>query len=478
MKHLNPEKILKTVGIFIVVFAVILALPAFSIWLGLPPEGDAVDYRVPLIKWMFENKSIPDWQWTIIDDYPALGEILYTILYGIHPNLMRLLPLLSYLALGFYAAKLAVELAKLPNEGAKKALFWIAWAWILGLRPALIQANLLMVDNLSSMFVIGSLFYIFKNQIIWASLFSALALSTRYSAWPIAIALLFTLIFKQYEAKKKFEWKNIVLFCFISFLGALPFLIRNSHLNNNPFYPLLDNFFNGTQADIAYFIYGRGKDIFSFLLLPYDFLYTNSYVQAYFDYTLGKLFYLQILAFFTALLFYRDFSIRNLLTSHFSLWIFFLLHLLTWFFGSQQMRFFVPGLVVLNLGILIYLYRRFHWTLIAVITMATTFSILSVQKDSILLALGKKESIFKPAVDQARGCLNLVSKDSVIGFDNRDGILGFFDYSFRFYPEHPYAAPEKIKDFNEVEYIYSTKPRIGFSLWPIDNPCMLKRNQI
>lgn len=40
--------------------------------------------------------------------------------------------------------------------------------------------------------------------------------------------------------------------------------------------------------------YGRGRDLLSFLLLPFDLLYTNTYVKGIFDYTLGKLFYVQL----------------------------------------------------------------------------------------------------------------------------------------------------------------------------------------
>lgn len=57
----------------VVVFSVILAMPAFTIPLGLPPEGDAVDYRVPLIKWIIRHHSYPNWSWSLVDDYPSLG---------------------------------------------------------------------------------------------------------------------------------------------------------------------------------------------------------------------------------------------------------------------------------------------------------------------------------------------------------------------------------------------------------------------
>lgn len=472
-KSINSEQVLFFSSVAVVIFSILASFPSLAIWLGLPPEGDAVDYRVSLVRYLASEWKIPNWRFTFIDDYPMFGEILFAVLYSIHPNLMRMLPILSYIGIAYWGGKFFMEYydnSKISN----KTLFWIGMAWVLALRPVGIQSNLLMLDNFCAFLMLGSFYFLFKKRIVVAGLFFAFALASRYSAWSVAPAFA-VFAFLQGE-----NWRRRIQFVFqfslISFLGAAPFIFRNYQVNGNPFYPLFTSFFNGVSGDIAYFIYGRGTDLVSFLLLPFDMLYTNSFKQAYFDYSLGKLFYLQLLIFVVCLI-WEVFSGRAKMkkTEAFSILVFSFLFLVLWFKGSQQMRFFVPLLVLINIAMLGNIARNSSYWLLSGLTLIGIFSVLSIQKDSVLMFLGKKEGIFESSRKMAEECFMQIPENEPVGYIRRDGMLGFFDRPFVFVAPHPYVSPGYKFDSQDVMYIYTTEKIMGYEPWPEANPCLVRR---
>lgn len=473
VKFFNSEQAVFLSSVLVVLLAFAATLPSFSIWLGLPPEGDAVDYRVSLIRYLAATWNIPNWQFTFVDDYPILGEILFAIFFSVHPNLMRLLPVLSYLGLAFFGAKFFIELN--PSISiSRRTLFWLAMAWIVALRPVGIQSNLLMLDNFCAFLMVGSFYFLFQKRIPLAGLFYALALASRYNAWSVASAFAIFAFLQGEDWRQRFRY--LVQFSLISVVGAAPFLVRNFILNRNPFYPLFTSYFNGVPSDIAYFIYGRGTDLLSFLLLPFDLLYTNSFKQAYFDYTLGKLFYVQLLVFFLYVVWNMFFGrVTKAIKFRFDLLLFSFLFLVLWFKGSQQMRFLVPLLVVVNVLMLAYLIRNSAYWILVTVTALGAFSILSIQKDSILMSLGKKQGIFEHSRILAEECFSHVPTSERIGYLQRDGILGYFDRPFEFLPPHPYTSPGSEFNPKIVKYIYTTKEIEGFEPWPKEKPCLMMR---
>ncbi len=470
MQLLQSERFTKWMALAVVVFSIVATFPAFAVWLGLPPEGDAVDYRVSLVKWLVDHRAIPDWRFTFVDDYPVLGEILLAFCYAIHRNLMRLVPVLGYLGLAYYSAKILLDSQNFPKF-SRVTVFLVGMSWVLALRPVAIQSNLLMVDNLASCFLMGALFYSLRLNWNLAGMFLALAFSTRYSAWVVAPAFGFL---AWYLGEGRARWKNLFQLTFLSFFGALPFLWRNWSLNRNPFYPMFDHYFNGTAVDIAYFIYGRGRDLISFLLLPYDMLYTNSFKQAYFDYTVGKLFYLQLFVWIFVLVWKRP-NFGTITKRTKAVFLFGFVFTVCWFLGSQQMRFFVPVLILVNLGMLAALLRRLPPAWLTALVLLGTFSILSIQKDSVLIAIGHKQSQFVGGVAIAKQCLAEVPTSEIVGFYKRQGILGFLDHSFRFFPPHEYLAPGYAAETDGVNFLYTSQTVPGFEPWPKESPCLQKR---
>jgi hypothetical protein len=461
----NQDQALRWAAISLCFLAFLFCVPSLFIPLGLAPEGDAVDYRIPLVKWMIRHGTYPNLPFTMVDDYPFLGEILMASLYLVSPGLMRMVPILGYFGLGWAGGKLAQLLSGEPDQKKQRTIFWLGMLAVLSFRPITLQSNLLMVDNLASFFLVATLVMSLNQRFILAGLFCACALATRYTTW--GMGAFFLLVIFSISLRQK-NWKTFLGFVVVAGFGALPFMIRNYLLNGNPFFPIGST---EVMKSIAVDTYGRGTDISSFLLLPYDLLITNSFVNGIFDYTVGKLFYLQVFA----VIFVFIFGKLERVKKSWLVWAFCLTQTLIWFFSGQQLRFWVPTLVVLVL-ILVLSIRRSP-LILWLLTLVSIFSFLSVQKDSILIAMGKKESFFADAVKRAENCF-LVAEvgNAPVGYITREGMLGFFDQDFYFLPPHSYAIPSTETD--KVNYIYALTPREGFQPWPKASPCLLKRISI
>lgn len=465
----------------VILAAIVLALPSFMVPLGLPIEGDAVDYRIPIVRWMIRHGTYPNWSWTMVDDYPMLGELLMAPLYFISPSLARLVPLFSYLGLGLASGAIAVSLNKDLSGLNPRMIFLSGFAWALALRPAALQSNALMTDNLAAAFQLGAIAFAVRARPSWAGFFAACALATRYSVWGSS---LFVAVIVVCCAARNERFRSVVLFGSIAVLGALPFMIRNYLVNGgHPFFPvdapLIMNSWGVDQ-------YGRGTDLSSFLLLPFDLLYTNTFVKGFFDYTLGKLIYVQVAAVAVAVIIHvagkHGFALKSPRSRKTVLMLsgFLLAHTVVWFFSSQQLRFLLPALLVGNMMMLVFVSIRLDSRWLAVVTLFGVFSMISVQGDSIRMAFGKTKSPFEDSYQSAAKCFERagLNRGEEIGLTHRNGVLGFFDIDFVYLPGHPYSIPGAVTDESRgmpmwiYGFLESTK---GYIPWPIDGPCILKK---
>lgn len=469
-------------AISVCIFAVLATLPALWIPLGLPAEGDAVDYRIPLIKWILKNHQYPNWPWSAVDDFPMLGEFLMLPFYALSPGLARLVPMMAYLGSAVFGALIVRDVfSGLNNRIAARVVFISVVAWILGLRPLALQANLLMTDNVASCFCLGGLYFILIGRVGMAGIFTALALSTRYMIWGPCAGL--GLAFIYFNLKKPNFYKNLFIFAGISILGALPFMVRNYCVNGgNPFFPLFLKFFNQTHLGYEYGFnwHGRGKDLISFLLLPYDFLYTNTFKNGFYDYTLGKLFYIQLLALIFSFAFKFKEAI-SLLRKIFqmretrAIIIFFAFHLLTWFTGSQQMRFFIPNLVIVNIAMFYFVWKLLPHLVVAPLLILSVLSVVSIQGDSYRILKTKNLPVYEPKLSNAKACLSQIPVTETVGHASR-GILGFFDHDFIFVPDHPYSLLIPKDKMPWPKFIYGIDKFVGYHPWPKENPCALQKD--
>jgi len=182
-------------------------------------------------------------------------------------------------------------------------------------------------------------------------------------------------------------------------------MIRNFLVNEgNPFFPLLMSQFNpGATDSLSKFInfYGHGRDLISFFRLPYDLIITHNFVRNLYDYEIGKLFILQLVAvFFLVIVNPRTVlsKIRKKLyiRKYWCVIGFLFLYTTCWFLSSQQMRFLMPVLATINVLILLACYRlksfirNFNFVIIFGLTILGVLSISSVQKPRIAQVLAKQ----------------------------------------------------------------------------------------
>lgn len=455
----------------VVGISLLSCLPALLVPMGLSAEVDAIDYRIPIVKWILRHHSYPNWPWSMVDDYPMLGELLMTPLYWIHPNLARLVPIFGYALLGYSFGKLLSWWGDEHSTTKTKMLFWLGFSWALTLRPVLLQSNLLMVDNLAAAFLMLATYYALKKASTYAALWIALSMATRYTTWGTCFFLFFFVLFNEYRKPRK-DWRGICSFVVLSSLGALPFLIRNYFVNDGHFlYPI------GVPAAYAnqnFLFYGRGKDLLSFLLLPYDILVTNSFISGIFDYTLGKLFYMQLGVYgWIAVAKKTGFGLLNKEKTK-CLLLVMLAHTIYWFATSQQMRFYtIVLLLILAIFILTLEQFRFRF-LMVLLTILGIFSLKSVQSESITLAFSERENLFAQNAQSLESCLASAGyKGGVIGIVSRDGTLGFFDFDFMYLPPHPFSV--KVEGNSLPDWILGPGFFDGYERVPSRSPCILRK---
>ena len=455
----RSAKLVDVASAITIAAALLLALPALLVPLGLPIEGDAVDYRVPLIRWMLRHGQYPNFPWTMVDDYPMLGELLMLPFYALHPALARLVPLAGYFGLGAAGGALAADLDGGRSGFSRRTLFLAGLAWTCALRPVTLQANLLMAA-----WILWALVFSLRGRALPAGLCTAAALATRYNAWGVAGILPFLL----WYFSKTLRTRNFLLGGALAALGALPFMARNYLLNGgHPFFPV------GVpelMRDVGE--YGRGKDLYSFVLLPFDLLYTNSFVRGFFDYTFGKLFYVQLAL--VALFCAKGRKSGHTGVIWFASALFAVLGLVVWFESSQQLRFLDPVLVIVNMMMLVALSRRAPAGVSASVIFLGIFSFLSVQRNAIGIAFGKESSEFVEKGRIAQACVATAGVgEAAVGVVHRDGSLGFLNQDFIFLPGHPYYVPGV--PIAAPEWILGLESREGYRPWPPEKPCLLRK---
>lgn len=466
-----------------VFFAALACVPALLVPIGLVAEGDALDYRVPMLKWILRHGSYPNWPSTYVDDFPLLGELLMLPFFAFKQEFARLVPIFAYFGIGAFTALIGTEL--LPEKTERRTLFWFLFASVLGLQPVLVPAAHVMVDNTAACFALGSLYFLLKRSYHTSALFLAAALATRYTIWgaaPGALAALFFL-----EKQNPQRGKILLSYAALASIGAAPFLLRNFILHGNPVYPLLNSWF-GLPTVAAFDGWGRGRGPVALLLFPYDLLYTHSFVRELFDtksytngffvYRVGYLFYAQLALLSLVLLKQKKFRFSDKTKAAV---LFGLGHFLLWWFGSQQMRFLGCGMALLNVFLLCAIYARAPKAALVAFALLPIFSIACVQQEPWNIWRGKAEAFRDSGYAQsAVRCLARagLAPDSVVGFASRDALLGFFDFDYVYLsPNNLYIADgaESTPDFIYTGLDF--RAREGYLRWPPDKPCLLKRQK-
>lgn len=470
---------------YVTIIAAFLAcLPSLGIPFGLASEGDALDYHIPILKWMLRHHAYPNWSWTYADDYPMLGELLMLPFFAVKQELARLVAILAYFGAAFFAALIGAEFLPADRHGEKRQVRLFLFAGLLGFQPLLVQACQVMVDNLAACFTLGTLYALLRGRVAWAGGVLAAALATRYSAWGAAPAGFCALLVLR-RGKPGFA-REAFLFTFLASLGALPFLIRNWVLNGNPVYPLLDSYFHGEPFTVMD-RWGRGKGLTALLLFPYDLLYTHTFVRelfdtrtmpaGYFSYRLGFLTYLQMLG---AAMFARAIPRTNPAVVRASA-VFALGLFLFWWFGAQVLRYFGAGLALADAALLFLIAERASREIRLAFALAPILTIALVQGESWRIAFGREPAFRSSAfVASAESCFVRagVPANAVMGWTSRDALNGYFDYDFVFLPPNELyrslpGVPPPVADFIYSGIDFRLVP--GYQPWPAVKPCLLRR---
>ena len=305
---------------------------------GLGPEGDALDYRLPLINWALKHHAYPFFDWTYVDDFPSLAEIAMALAKIVVPWGPRVIAALGYC--GFVYATHRVATFLLPPLHALLATALMATANVLTT-----QDNLIMVDNCASAFTLLGGYWLLRKRPVAAGIFTGLGLATRYTQFPFFVATVLVLLFpvaRDWLRKKNIpqtECLDIVKFTGVAVLVVSPWLLRNFLHTGNPVYPLVTSLLGG-----HFFSEARRQEIFgmvataagfgtspwAFLMLPFRFaFYKNA-----FDYSVGPL----------PLIFLPWWIAGKKQQPASMLW---LAWLAAWFFTSQNARFLLPPLALL-----------------------------------------------------------------------------------------------------------------------------------
>lgn len=480
--------------IAVILFAFCAMLPSFFIPYGLPHEGDALNYRIPILKWVLRHATYPNWSWSFVDDYPSLGEILILPFFAIKENLGRIVPMLAYMANGLFAGLIAIELFANVSKVSAHEIFLFVFAGVLGLHPLLLQSNVLMVDDIASCFALGTLYFLIRGNLKNSTIFLGLTLATRYTLWGCLVGALLASLRIHFSAPRR-NLQKVFFITLLALLGAAPFMIRNLIVNHNPIFPLLSEWFNG-QETFNFGSWGRGKGPIALLLFPYDLLITNTFKVTLFDsnidyhdffiFTVGYLFLLQLIAAIVAFGMALQKNVaslrRRILEPKIqATLIFFVAHFFYWWLGSQQLRFFVLELILILIFILYFLYSRLPRPISMLFVLVNLLSIFYVHQESWLVAFGKKEAYYDTAyVRTYRDCLARVNpqKSEVIGHNRADTFLGFFDYDFVFLKPNIYFTSPKDLPHPMPDYIYDDiglKEIRGYEKWPAEKPCLFKK---
>jgi hypothetical protein len=467
---IRNERYLIFVSIFCAIFAIGILVPSFSIPLGIFSEGDAVDYRMPLVKWIARHNAYPNWDWTMVDDYPLLGDLLMVLFYRIDPLLVRIVPVFGYVLIGVAGGAISTEVCK-NSKFSNYAVFLVGFCWSLTFRPIAFQANAIMVDNLAAGFLMIGFYFSLSNRAYLAGAFAAAAMATRYTMWFPAFLLIAVIFYEENSFRSRL--KQMIKFVLVASLGAIPFMIRNFYYNGgNPFYPIGNSKFMGL---VGTEIYGRGAGFKELILFPWDFLYTNTFKKNLFDYTVGKLFYIQLAGAISLILLsqkWKGLYLRRITVICFG---FSFLSFLAWFKTGQQLRFLVPSLLILQIYLLQPFLRFKNPIPVLVVTALGILSVLPVQGDVLLQAFGYIPGKFNSAYLQTKRCFETAgvrSSDS-IGWAKRGDGAGFFDQDFSFFEGNPYFLGSNAP---KVTWIYgrAQKSAPGYAPWPKENPCILK----
>jgi len=311
-----------------------------------PIAWDAQTYHLAIPKKFLADGGISFFPLNIYSNMPFNMNLLYTFAMGIGgEELVRLLCgfISLMLILGFGA------IAKLEFGDEKGG--WLAGLIFLASPVILYGANEVLVDVQMAFFVILAVWtflrWLEEQKLLWillCGIFCGFISACKYTGIYIPIAIFLIGIFLSQKEKRK----EILLIPLFAILFLLPWFLKNYLLTGNPIYPLLYNVFDGrdwTSQMYAFLIdwqknIGMGRSFVDYLLLPLRVFFMSDEGYQYFA---GKLSALPLIFFIFS------FAIENKRKR----WLLIGISIISfceWAYGSQQVRFLIPTIVIFALS--------------------------------------------------------------------------------------------------------------------------------
>ncbi len=325
----------------------LLFLPWFSLVflaaLSPPIDWDGLAYHLAVPKLYISAHRIYWVQFIHHSNFPFLMEMLYTI-----PLIIGMVDACKLFHLLFALLIMALlynQLRKNSRVGGVLALLFLTqmvlFSW---------ESTIAYNDLAFSFYVLLAFLAFLKEETLLTGLAIGFALGTKHLALSFLLSLL--ILFPFYREGKlvwrwdgRTIWRRVGTLLFPAFLLALPWYLKSYIYTGNPVYPFLYNIFGGrlwsSEAATAYreaqLSIGTGRDILSFLLLPWNLTF---HPEKFFDPGANRFFAMigPVFLAFCPLLLKEPISL-----------LFIALSGIQWFFLSQNIRYLLPILVVLPL---------------------------------------------------------------------------------------------------------------------------------
>lgn len=324
---------------FLLPWFIIVLLTALS-----PPiDWDGLAYHLAVPKLYILAHKIYWVKFIHHSNFPFLMEMLYTI-----PLILGMVDACKLFHLTFALLILMLlysQLLKHSRVGGILALLFLTqtvlFAW---------ESTIAYNDLAFSFYILFAFVAFLEEEFLLAGVAMGFALGTKHLALSFLLAIILLLPFyKEGRLSLKVDWKRLYkrvgVFLLPAILLAIPWYLKSYLYTGNPVYPFLYNIFGGklwsAEAASAYreaqLSMGTGRDIVSFLLLPWNLTF---HPEKFFDPGANRFFALigpSFLA-FLPILFWDPISLLFVLISG-----------IQWFFLSQNIRYLLPILVSLAL---------------------------------------------------------------------------------------------------------------------------------
>lgn len=258
----------------ILILATIVFLLAWTGAMSPPTGQDELCYHLAHPKEFVRSGAVYAMPFTINSTWPYLMEMLYTLGLLMHgPALAKLfhLTMLPLTALGIFCF--------LRRQTSRQTALWGFAAFILT-PAAFLQAAYAYVDNALACYAFLSFFSLClylddqkKCWIFFAGVFAGLAASVKYVGLFVFPALLVVWFWEVFRAGRVKQFANAwACFVLAAFMSGGAWYVRAWVTRGNPFFPFLSSFFGGRGWEDPTYVdaHGRGQDLLSFLLLPWD----------------------------------------------------------------------------------------------------------------------------------------------------------------------------------------------------------------